>query len=117
MSRHCGKYDARGPHEVSAENRKRIDPPSQGRTQSGNRGRHLPDLCAISRSARRHKMRPRTERRRREREMFGADLTVSGSVGRCRVAPTIFPRNQQEQSNAADDREDRTVVENGRVAD
>ena len=39
------------------------------------------------------------------------------SLGHCRVAPVMFRRNQQEQSDAADDSEGRTVIEHGHARD
>src|SRR5665213_538495 len=39
------------------------------------------------------------------------------SLGRCRLVPIMFPRNQQEQRDATDDGKDGTVIEHRRMAD
>src|ERR1035441_9139214 len=46
-----------------------------------------------------------------------APTSCLNSLGHYRVAPVMFRRNQQEQSDAADDSEGRTVIEHGRMAD
>src|ERR1019366_6973392 len=53
----------------------------------------------------------RTETRSRRSRRRPSELTVEW------YGPVLFRRNQQQQSDAADDGEGRTVIEHGRMAD